>query len=170
MNRSGVLKQLFSCYPNTMIQPETVAMYDRLLADIPDEVLQTVVDHAIAASKFLPSIAEIRTAAYDATHTDRLTSIEAWESVKAQMRKVGWVGTPTFTDEITAQVVKAMGWRYLCGSENEMADRSHFCKAYDAITNRQETDAKLLPEVRELRRLLANNNGWHPLGITDGGL
>ena len=168
MNRQGIIKHLFSCYPNTMIQPETVAMYDRLLADIPDEVLQTVVDHAIAESKFLPSIAEIRSAAYDATHTKRLTAIEAWEVVKAQMRKVGWVGTPKFTDETTAQVVKAMGWRYLCGSENEMADRAHFAKAYDAINARQETDAKLLPEVRELRRLMESANGFHQL--TDGEL
>ena len=168
MNRSSILAQLFSAYPNVNATEQTVAMYDRLLADVPDEILQTVIYHAISESKFLPTIAEIRTAAYDATHPKRLTAIEAWEVVKAQMRKVGWVGTPKFTDETTAQVVKAMGWRYLCGSENEMADRAHFTKAYDAITNRQETDAKLLPEVRELRRLMESANGFHQL--TDGEL
>ena len=152
MNRAGILAQLFAAYPHTNVGPETVAMYDDLLSDVPDEILHTVIRRTISESKFLPTIAEIRTAAYDTTHPNRLTAIEAWESVKAQMRKVGWVGTPKFYDEVTAQIVKALAWRYFCGAENEMADRGHFTKAYDAITNRNETDSQLLPAEREVRR------------------
>ena len=166
MNRAGILAQLFASYPNSNANEQTVAMYDRLLADIPDEILQTVVYHAISESKILPTIAEIRESAYSTTHPNRLTAIEAWETVKTQMRRVGWVGTPRFNDEITAQVVKSLGWRYLCSSENEMADRAHFCKAFDAMAQRQETDAKLLPEVRELRQIMAGTNGKQ---LTDGG-
>ncbi len=157
MNRGSILAQLFAAYPHVNATEQTVAMYDDLLSDIPDELLHTVIRRSIAESKFLPTIAEIRTAAYDTTHPQRLLAIEAWNEVKTQMRKVGWVGTPKFSDDITAQVVKSMGWRYLCASENEMADRAQFTKAFDALSNRQETDAKLLPEVRALQLAMSQN-------------
>ena len=51
-NRTAfVLKQLFAAYPNTQVPDGTVAIYMRLLQDIPLDELQVVVDQCIAQCK-----------------------------------------------------------------------------------------------------------------------
>lgn len=55
-----VLKQLFAAYPTTNVGEDTVAVYVRLLQDIPSAALQQSVDQCILECSFLPSVAEIR--------------------------------------------------------------------------------------------------------------
>lgn len=61
MDARGVLKQLFAAYPNNSATPETVAVYYRQLVSIPLDQLQAMVDAAISTSKFLPTVAELKT-------------------------------------------------------------------------------------------------------------
>ena len=143
MNRQGILKQLFACYPNTSIEPETVIMYDDLLSDIPDVLLQDAVKQAISRSEFLPTVAKLRETARNLAQPKRMTWVEAWDNVQQQMRKVGYIGTPTFSSDITAQVVKSMGWRQLCGSDNPDIVRAHFRDMYTALANRHDDEEML---------------------------
>ncbi|MFZ6029389.1 MAG: hypothetical protein ACOYYS_16885 [Chloroflexota bacterium] len=66
---------------------------------------------------------------------------EAWAEVQAEIRRVGNAGQPQFSHALVAQAVGLFGWRYLCLSENPVADRSHFIQAYQALREnvRRET-------------------------------
>jgi hypothetical protein len=146
---NGVLKQLFTAYPNTQVSEQTVITYVRLLKDIPEDELQAIVDQAIATSKFLPTIAEIRDMRHGLQNFEQLTYVEAWDTVVKEIRRIGSYGAPQFQDPITARVVKSMGWRELCMSENPGIDRAQFRDMYNALLNRQERDQKLLPQARD---------------------
>lgn len=166
MNARGVLKQLFSAYPNTQATEETVAMYVRLLGDIPEHELQVVVDQAVATSKFLPTIAELRDMRHSLAAAGRLTWVDGWEMVQREIRRIGSYGTPHFDDDLTAQVVRTMGWRELCASENQVADRAQFRDMYQALATRADTTQKLLPHVRTaVARVTGSGRGL----LTDGG-
>jgi hypothetical protein len=147
----SVLAQLFSAYPNAKIDEGTVAVYTRLLSDIPPADLQTVVDQCIATCKFLPTVAEIREEWHKLTRQiGQPSATEAWAEVVQQIRAVGYIGVPTFTNPVTAAVVKSMGWRELCASENQVADRAHFLRMYEQLVERGDSVRKLLPQSVEL--------------------
>lgn len=147
MTNMTILKQLAAAYANTEVTMPTIAVYDRLLADIPPDDLQTVVDQCLAECKFLPTIAEIRERYHALTRKlGQPSASEAWGEVTQQIRAVGYIGTPTFANPVTAQVVKMMGWRDLCLGENMVADRAHFMKMYDQVVERGDQVQKLLPQ------------------------
>lgn len=146
-----VIKQLFGAYPNAKITDETTAQYLRLLQDIPPDELQTVVDQCVVDLKFLPTIAEIRDRWHDLTRDPhQLTAAEAWGEVVEAFWADGYVRTPEFSDERITQVVRYMGWQTLCESTNQMADRAHFMRMFDQLTEREQRQNKLLPASRQL--------------------
>lgn len=146
-----ILGQLFSAYANAKIDEGTVAVYTRLLADIPPADLQTVVDQCLSECKFLPTIAEIRDRYHALTRTlGQPSATEAWSEVLRQIRAVGYIGVPEFSYPITAQVVRSMGWRELCASENMVADRAHFLRMYEQLVERGEQFNRLLPQSLEM--------------------
>jgi len=147
-----VLSQLFSAYANAKIDEGTVAVYLRLLRDIPPADLQTVIDQCIAECKFLPTVAEIRERYHALTRTlGQLSATDAWGEVKREIRRVGSWGTPQFDDPVIAKVVRNMGWRELCMSESpEGVDRAQFERAYNELIARGEQMHKLLPQAREM--------------------
>lgn len=147
-----VLAQLFSAYANAKVDEGTVAVYMRLLRDIPANDLQTVVDQCIAECKFLPTVAEIRDRYHALIRTlGQLTATDAWGQVKSEIRRIGSWGTPTFDDPVVAQVVRNMGWAELCMSEApEGVDRAQFERAYNEIVQRGEQVQKLLPQSLEM--------------------
>ena len=89
----------------------------------------------------------------------------------AEMRRIGSYGVPQFRSDLTAQVVRSMGWKTLCASENPQTDRAQFRDMWNALAARQERTDKLLPGVREW----AAQNGSPALlgdlvaGVLDGG-
>ena len=76
------------------------------------------------------------------------------------MRRIGSYGVPHFEDELTARVVKMMGWRTLCASEQPSIDRAQFRDMYTALASREEREQKLLPHTREWAE---RNGGLLPL-------
>ena len=153
----GILKQLFAVYPNSQSTEQTVAVYLRLLQDIPPEELQTIVDQCIAQNKFLPTIAELR----DMHHTLTLslmqpTAAEAWGEVRKAITSTGHIRIPQFDDPLVERAVAVMGWRELCISENQIADRARFLQIYGQLEQRKTQNEKLLPPARQL----AEQNGY----------
>jgi hypothetical protein len=165
MSDTRVLKQLFSAYANSQVTVETIAVYDRLLSDIPPTDLQTVIDQCVAECKFLPTVAEIRERWHALTRTIGVpTATEAWGEVQAEIRRVGYIGTPTFANFFTTQVVKMIGWRDLCASENVIADRAHFMKMYDQLIERGEQVNRLLPQALTMAQGRVGTSGMKRIG------
>lgn len=156
-----VLKQLFSAYPNTEVGEGTVAIYIRLLGDIPVEELQAVVDQCIADCKFLPTVAEVRDHWRNLTRTlGELSGAEAWGLVQAEIRSIGSWGSPRFESAKVQRVVDMMGWLNICQSENLAVDRAQFMRIFDTLADREDRIGKLLPQARAL----AAERGLVPIG------
>jgi hypothetical protein len=146
-----VLKILGDIYPSYHLSSSAVEIYVRLLADLPGEVLEQAALEHISLSTFFPAIAELRSAAFDILEaiTPLPSDYEAWAEVQAEIRRVGHVGQPQFSHELTDKVVALLGWRYLCLSENPVADRSHFIQAYQALRNGKQQELRRLQVVGE---------------------
>lgn len=146
-----VLKILGDVYPSFHLNSSAIEVYVRLLVDIPGLVLeQSALDH-ISRSTFFPSIAELRSTAFNIIEAaDPVpTEYEAWSEVQTQIHRVGHCNQPKFNNPIAAQVVEQLGWHNLCLSENPVADRAHFVQAYQALTERERHSAHRLQIVTE---------------------
>ena len=146
-----VLKILGDIYPSFHLSSSAIEVYVQLLADIPGPVLEQAALEHISRSAFFPAIAELRSAAFSILEAaDPIpTDYEAWAEVQAEIRRVGHCGQPQFENPLAEQVVRQLGWRYLCLSENPVADRAHFVHAYQAMAERQRHSARRLQVVTE---------------------
>ncbi len=131
-----LIGELKASYPRVDIGAATIAVYCQRLEGIPIAELRAAVAVCIDCCTFFPSIAEIRQAWAAAKAGPKRSGMDAWADVLAQVKAVGYMGTPTFSDPAVAQAVKTFGWREICESTETMADRAHFAKAYDSITTR----------------------------------
>jgi hypothetical protein len=121
-------------------------LYRETLADLDDETLRAAALRHIASSQWFPKVSELREAAVRVTRQPAIDPMEAWEAVRRAISKWGSYGVPfyneetnefgwtlpTFDDPLTAKIVKQMGWRNLCLSEDTeaMSDRARFLDAY----------------------------------------
>ena len=83
-----VLLMLSAAYPTTELAEQTPGLYYRLLADIPDDVLEmATIDH-ISRSPFYPKVSELRGAVVriNSGNGHHQTAIEAWHDVKEAMQ------------------------------------------------------------------------------------
>jgi hypothetical protein len=147
-----IIKIMVSAYPNTQITDATREVYVTMLHDLPLNVLESAIKQAMAESEFLPTIAKIRDKAIALTRPGHVSSLEAWGIIKKAMEQVGFYRYPTFDDSLIAKAVECIGWQTLCSSENEPADRAHFAKVYESLVRREDEDARMLPEVRQIQQ------------------
>ena len=131
-----------------------VMLYQQVLADIPFNVLEVAVKDHVTTSKWFPSPAELREKATSYAMPQIPSAMEGWGQVQNEIRRVGYLGKPDLKNPIAARVVQAMGWKYLCLSEDGMADRAHFLKAYDQVKEREQREVVMLPEVKALAKQL----------------
>lgn len=157
-----LVAMVLGAFPNAIPRdPEmarkTAEVYKRMLLDLDFEVAERAVARLIATSKFMPTIAEIRSASIDVQRGARRLGGEAWGDVNAEVRRVGRYGSPEFTDPLTAEAVRQLGWLNLCDSTNDVADRARFVELYDGLAARARQDqvagpALALPDPRAAQR------------------
>lgn len=130
----------------------TQKVYRDLLVDLDVTAARAAVERLAATSKWLPRVAEIREAALAATLGPVRTGAEAWGDVQRAFQRASADWTPTFADPVVGRVVRALGWRDLCLSENTVADRARFIEAYEQIAASERRDAQVanLPANRQL--------------------
>ena len=155
-----VLKILGELYPAFQLSSSAVEIYIQLLADIPGPVLEQAALEHIGHSTFFPAIAELRSAAFDILESANPTptDYEGWAEVQVEIRRVGHCGQPSFKNPLVKQVVDQLGWRYLCLSENPVADRAHFVQAYQVLAGRQRQVSRRPQLVTQFITSLKDNN------------
>lgn len=117
------------------------------IADLDYEPAQAAAIGLTHTATFMPRIAELRKAVLT-RHS--LTAGEAWANVQRAIAAVGSYGNPRL-DHPTATAITAMGgWKAVCASEDQMADRAHFLRIYDQIAERTGREALIAPAVKEL--------------------
>lgn len=140
-------------------QENTMAIYRRMLSDLAYPVANAAVERLLATAKFMPTIAEIREACLTLSDAEQRAGGSAWGDVLEAIRKYGAYRSPgadfELADPVTAACVNAMGWRNLCLSDNQIADRARFIELYDIEAGKarrlQLSDG--LPAIQRLRAI-----------------
>lgn len=135
-------------YPREQLLPNSQAMdlWFAQLQDIPFKLAETALNKWVATNKWSPSIAEIRETSLNIQQGDLPTWGDGWEQVCYAIRHFGYynqAGAMNYLTGITKEAVKRMGFRNLCLSENEAADRANFRMIFETLANRQKMDAQL---------------------------
>ena len=147
--------------------------YTVMLSDLDYAAANAAAQKIVATCKWWPSIAEIREATLQITDGEPAPGGSGWGEVRRAIAKFGAYRTPgvdfQFADPIVATVVKWLGWRELCHSQNEVADRARFVEAYDkqaTIERKRALAPNTLPALKRFAELQAVRNS---LRLLDGG-
>lgn len=127
----------------------TMDLWAIVFADLDYEATNAALLRHIATSEFFPTPAELRRIVAESLNGRRRSGIDVWGDVLREVGRTGRYGSPQFADPIVARVVASIGWRAICDSEDEMVERAHFAKAYDALAIGAAEDATVatLPGV-----------------------
>ena len=146
-----LIAALKSNYRNFGVESkEQMKFWFEMLKDLDYVLAETAVKKLISTSTYSPTIADIRKAASE-TKQELPDAAEAWGEVTKAIQKYGSYrqdDAMNSMSETTRKVVNSIGWRELCYSENQMADRAHFIKLYNTAIDRIEKDRVLPPDVK----------------------
>jgi len=146
-----LLKLIEMCSANYRNWPEkgkeedVIRLWTILFSDVDPTQLRMAVQNHIFESTFPPTVADIREQIAKTTLRGQKTGIEAWGEVKSAIRRFGVYNEEKAVSSLQGtcrRVVELMGFRELCMSENEMADRAHFLKVYESLVSREKEEIK----------------------------
>lgn len=130
---------------------DNVAVYVRLLEDLPYETTFQIVCELIQTSRFRPEISEIRSAA-----AERLWSLpapdEAWAEVRRAIQGYGTYNAtvPEWSEPIIKRAVDFIGWSELTHAEDEEAARimrSQWLKHYAELREAEMQKRQIGPPI-----------------------
>ncbi len=146
----NIIHMIKATWARPPMSDDTAEIYILCLRDLDFGDAKAAVLDLVSDSKWMPAISEIRKAALALTD-DTPTAADAWGEVNVHFRNWRITSAPQWSAPIIGQVVEGMGgWRVLCLSENGMADRAHFLKAYRIEATRRQARRVRLPEARQL--------------------
>ena len=160
----GLLRAISGAYPTFELTDDRVSIYVKLLADLDADALIAACQQHIATSKFPPTVAELREACTHLTRSALPAWADAWGEVLEAIRRVGYLGQPSFSHPLIAQAVQGMGgWKVMCQMEigETSTWRAQFRDVYNAYASRATATANLLPDVRAA----AERNGVLPAPV-----
>ena len=160
----GLLRAISGAYPTFELTDDRVSIYVKLLADLDAEALIAATQQHIATSKFPPTVAELREACASLTRPALPAWADAWGEVLEAIRRVGYLGRPSFSHPLITQAVQGMGgWKVMCQMEigETSTWRAQFRDVYNAYASRATATANLLPDVRAA----AERNGVLPAPV-----
>ena len=131
--------------PNFLPDADSVKIWYRLLEDMPYELANIAIQRHMAINKFPPTVAEIRAAAVESVYKPVDWS-DGWEQFRKAVSKYGYYqqeAALNSLDDLTCRVVKRLGWKQLCESENPMQDRANFRMIYEQEQQREGEKAAL---------------------------
>lgn len=123
-----------------------LAIYSKVLEDIPTEILSKAVKKLILESKFMPSVAEVVEAAKSLVGSidgsKRVKSWdEAWAEIQKQMHDAFIYKQPVFSTPEIATAALNFGWLELCNtlSKDMPTVRAQVRRMYEDACSRAET-------------------------------
>ncbi len=145
---------LGALYPRYIARKATIKAYHRILADLPVEALSAATEQIGADSTFFPAAAELRKLAFKLMQGDNLpVAIEGWNQLLDH-----WNGRYIEFHPLTEKTIKTMGGlKHLGMTTNHDLPfvRNQFVKAFEIFREREVTDRRQLPAVREFKTLQA---------------
>lgn len=155
MASKKLIGQMFSLltaqWPKEQASGLTLRVYEMVLTDVPDDILQAAVVQLLSQATFRPTAAEVRRAAFEIMRGQETSAIEAWGEVKRMVHKL-----KTQQEWSCPLILKALdcigGLSAFAFSQtdDEASWRARFIEAYNVLAERERKDALMLPEVKQL--------------------
>lgn len=167
------LHRLNAIHPSFKLTDRAIDEYMAVLEDLDPYDIEAAVQHIISSpSPYYPKPGEIREVIFDLrTRADGApTPYEAWGQVIEAL--YAGAGHPIVGYEhengdkakdfgVHENVLQAVqylgGWRAFYDSENTTADRARFVDAYREVARRATEDQRMLPQVRQHIKSLADS-------------
>ena len=142
-------------YPKEKILPNEQAMelWFNQLQDIPYKVAELTLNKWVATNKWSPSIADIREQASGIIQGEGKDWGEAWQEVLRCISKYGFYREEEALnnmDKLTRKVVRRLGFKNICLSEDIQVDRANFRMIYEQEQSKEKQAAQLPPKIKEL--------------------
>ena len=125
---------------------EQAKLYLIMTNDIPEPVLLKSIEALIKESRFLPTVAEIRSRAAalynSAQGKEPPDAGRGWGEVVREISRTGYYGRPQIRDPVAAEVVRRMGWKEICSSPADQTGvlRGQFLKMYAMLQERRQEE------------------------------
>jgi hypothetical protein len=152
-----LLVVLAASYPKFEVDDVKVQVWYEMLGDLDYAVASMAVKKIIMQNTFPPAIAEVRKAVTELMNPEQVTSSEAWGEVTRAIRNYGYYREGealASMSPITAQLVRYMGWREICMSEDIGVIRGQFLRMYEQIATREQEKQLLSPTMQtEIKKL-----------------
>ena len=152
-----LLAVLAAAYPKFEVHDVKVQVWHEMLGDIDYAVANMAVKKIIMQNTFPPAIAEVRKAVTELMNPEQVTSSEAWGEVTSAIRNYGYYREEEALASMsptTAQLVRYMGWREICMSEDIGVIRGQFLRMYEQIATREQEKQLLSSAMQtEIKKL-----------------
>jgi hypothetical protein len=134
-----------------------VDAYAALLADLDYARCNAAVRVLLQSKNWIPAVADIRKVVLELERGPVRPAGEAWGEVLKAIGRYGAYRTPgvdfQLSDPEVLRCVRSLGWKELCLSDNQIADRARFIELYGTVSaqERREQQAPLLAAARVAR-------------------
>lgn len=138
--------------PKYIATREATELWFRQLEDLDYKVCETAINKWVAVNSWPPKIADIRKTAFEVVKGDAIEWSESWEQVQRAIRYYGMyreVEAMLSLDDVTKQVVRRLGFKHLCLSDNLTADRANFRDIWVEVNARQQQNNLLPVNLRQ---------------------
>lgn len=142
-------------YPKETLFPteQALTLWYNQLNDIPYNVAETFLNKWVATNKWSPAISDIREGTTALTNGDFKEWGDAWEETLKAISKYGSYDEPKAMDsldEVTRRVVKRLGYRNLCFSQEIQVERANFRMIYEQEIAKHKKEAQLPPTLKQI--------------------
>ena len=176
-----ILSMLAVTFPKFELKAETVRVYSLLLDDIPVDILEAAALNCARKLTFFPSVHEIMVEVLEIQRKQNAvpSAYEAWEDL-LKGRRGKWKECieedgqwfieereNKFIHPLVTRVAEMLGWPDDFPTDNPVADRAHYFKAYEQTLSSLVNDQMMHPEVRSF--LEDKHNGRQIAGTTTVG-
>ncbi|MGV8153409.1 MAG: replicative helicase loader/inhibitor [Alkaliphilus sp.] len=150
----GILKTAYPRFYTNIQKNEVenaVLLWSEMLTDYSLDVIKIAIKKLIAESVYPPTIADVRKSLVSVSKGDGISVAGAWGEVHKAIRRFGSYQEEKALESLsktTQKIVKYMGYKYLCLSENQMADRAHFIKMHSQLVEREQKDALIPNDIK----------------------
>lgn len=149
-----IVEAFAQIYTNHKLSEMSIAMYCRVLSDIPNDLLEAAALAHVRTGKFFPTPAELVELATEVAFEGMPLPLEAWREVKSQV--MSWC--VVFSHPLIEEAINCLGGMKAFGQSNEDEEpswRARFCEVYAGLVKRAKSKAAEHPDVATVRRQLS---------------
>lgn len=131
-----------------------ILLYQSIFAEENAEAVKLAVKAHIATSKWSPTVADIRELIHASV---QITADAAWGQIMTAIKKFGQYQECEAIASMSADVAtvcKRLGYKTLCQSNSQMADRAHFLKIWEQYSSKKLKQEMLPKQIAKNIKLL----------------